>query len=305
MLLRPEVSATVSQATLITGAARSGTTIVGTLVHSLQGLDYVFEPPFLFALLPLIDTLDPAVWRSLYETYLFEDFLMDSLAGRRLNFNQQDESSVFRAKTVAEIENRIKGSSRRNDVFWQAQRTKIAYKMPDIVPYVSKLKSYYPAMKVIVLFREPEAVVDSLVKRGWFQTDASASERVQGPWKAFSPDMAFWVPNGTEQQWRSASSLERAYLYYNWAYEPLLLLNPANVLVVNYDNLVSYPAREFERVRAYVGAPAGSLTEKVVASIKEPPATTSRTLCLMAQSMQERTLRLVNSIEERHNCGAN
>jgi len=41
----------VNSSILISGVARSGTTIVGKLISSFDGVEYSFEPPMMFTLI--------------------------------------------------------------------------------------------------------------------------------------------------------------------------------------------------------------------------------------------------------------
>ena len=102
----------VSKAILITGTARNGTTITGQLIHSMNNVEYAFEPPTLLSLINIIDKVEKNIWKFLYETYLYEDFLINAIAGRNINFNKNDDSSIYHAKTEEEIQARIKKNAR-------------------------------------------------------------------------------------------------------------------------------------------------------------------------------------------------
>ena len=80
-----------NNSTLITGGARNGTTILGKIFHSFNNVEYIFEPPLFFSLFALIDSLDKDDWKLLYETYLYEEFLINALGGRNLNYNKSSK----------------------------------------------------------------------------------------------------------------------------------------------------------------------------------------------------------------------
>lgn len=254
MQLLPAIEKVVSTTVVITGAARSGTTVMGSLIHTLDRVEYLFEPPMLYGLFSIIDKLDPALWRYLYATYLFEDFLMDALAGRRMNLNKYDDSSIYKAKLDADIANRLESQYRRADLFAQTFGRVIAYKMPDILPFLMQLQIYYPKSRTIIMFREPEAVVDSIRTKGWFAPHMRLSTVLQGPWSSLSPDVPFWVPPGAITRWLESSEIERCYLYYLWMYETLLLLDPQRYCLVDYDEFTKEPVQQFQRVIDYLNA---------------------------------------------------
>ena len=58
----------------------------------------------------MIEQLESNQWKFLYETYLYEEFLIPALAGRNINCNRQDDSSIYRVKTQTEIETRLNQS---------------------------------------------------------------------------------------------------------------------------------------------------------------------------------------------------
>ncbi|MCH7825985.1 MAG: hypothetical protein IH849_14390 [Acidobacteria bacterium] len=85
------------------------------MMHSLAGFEYAFEPPLLFSLLPTMSSIGDDAFRILFETYLFEDFYMEALAGRRLNLNEHEDSSALRAKG-AEQAQKIRAGANRDKV---------------------------------------------------------------------------------------------------------------------------------------------------------------------------------------------
>ena len=100
---------------IISGCARSGTTILGKIISSFKNIEYSFEPPTIASLLALISTLPKKEWKFLYETYLYEELLLNSLAGRGINCNRADDSSIYKVKSEKIINDRLKNSLRKKD----------------------------------------------------------------------------------------------------------------------------------------------------------------------------------------------
>lgn len=307
--LRPEISEVVGKSILITGVARSGTTIMGTLVHSLESIELLFEPPLLYGLFPLLGEMDPDMWKFLYETYLLEDFLMDSLAGRRVNFNRNDDSAVQKVKSLQELDTRLDSRYRRLDLFREALNHRIAYKMPDMLPQLDVLASYYPNMQVIIMFREPEAVVDSIMKKGWFSSNARTSDVIQGPWLQLGPDVPFWVENTTE--WQQASEIEKAYIYWIRQNEALVSLDKSYVLqngifesmdkgrycVINYDDFVLHTEAEFQKVVDFLGAKPTSITSDLLKTVGyQQNGTIVLTLDKVSPALRERVIKVLTAL---------
>ena len=98
---------------------------MGKVLHSFQSVEYTFEPPTLFSLFSLLPRLDEVEWKLLYETYLYEDFFVNAIAGRNLNLNRNDDSCVYNAKAEAEVDARYEGSLRKAEINkgWVSDRT--------------------------------------------------------------------------------------------------------------------------------------------------------------------------------------
>jgi hypothetical protein len=185
-----------------------------------------------------------------------------------MNLNQHDDSSIYKAKLEADIANRLESQYRRADLFSQTAGRCIAYKAPDILPYVRQLQVYYPQTRAIIMFREPEAVVDSIRTKGWFAPHMRLSKVLQGPWRSLSPDVPFWVPEKAVDTWLSASEIDRCYLYYLWMYESVFYMEPQSYCLVDYDEFVREPVQEFGRVAKYLNASQTSKTADVLSGIR-------------------------------------
>lgn len=262
--------AAVGRAILITGAARTGTTMMGQLFQSLEDVEYIFEPPALFGLMPLIDQIAAEHWRLLYETYLFEDVLLEALAGRRLNFNTHDDSHVYRAKSEAEIAERLSQSHRRDALVAQAARSTIAYKMPDMIHLVPRLTELFPETVTIVMSRRPEPVIASVGAKGWFADDRLRNAPATWPFRRHRGfAVPFWLPEDETDAWLDAGELERGARYYVNMYETP---PPASAIVIDYDAFVAEPASVFDGLARRLGRTYGPKTALLLADVAPRPA---------------------------------
>ena len=71
LTLNKQIFDKCNECIVITGCARSGTTILSKIIHSFSNVELSFEPPMLFSLFPLINKLSQNDWKLLYETYLY------------------------------------------------------------------------------------------------------------------------------------------------------------------------------------------------------------------------------------------
>ena len=217
---------------------------------------------------------------------------MDALAGRRLNFNEHDDSWVFRAKTRDDIEARLAGSHRRMDTLSVVAHQKIAYKMVSIMPFLAQLGEYYPSMKIIVMYRSPESVCSSMLRKGWF-TDADLSaDAMTWPMKSrHAPAIPPWVPDKDIELWTKMEQKERCYYYYLRMYE--CVPSNENVLMVDYDSLIRQPCRVATHLVAKLACDFGEKTGEVLGNIRDQGAKLETSLEDVNDDMQ-RKLRAVS-----------
>ena len=286
-----EIGRAVGQTLIVSGAARSGTTIVGKLVYSLADIEYLFEPPLLFGLIPQIGELPEANWKLLFETYLFEDFLVDAVAGRRVNLNHHDDSSIYGAKSAAEVGGRLARSWRKTEAYERARDRRIAFKMPDILPYVGLLQAYYPSIEVVVTLRQPETLIASLLRKGWFN-EASLERRVEiWPFRLRDGrNVPFFVPAADESRWITAEPIEKCCLYYTWMYGAAAGLT--GIRLVDYDRLIRQPAAALDQLLAQLSLERGTLTGEILAQIDYQPTSSK----IVLQGVDADLLRQVRDV---------
>ena len=82
----------------LTGCARSGTTIIGNILGSMNGVEYFFEPDSLKSIFFIKNKMDIKSWSLLFETYLYRDLINNSLNNRKVNLNKKEDSYIFRIK---------------------------------------------------------------------------------------------------------------------------------------------------------------------------------------------------------------
>ena len=257
----------LGEAICVTGIARSGTTLVGSLIHSMRGVEYSFEPPTLVMLFLLLDRLPAEAWKLLYETYLFDELMVNGLGGRFMNLNPNDDSSILRAKSFSEIFGRFEKSHPYGELFDEGLQRIIAYKIPDLMSRIPALRQLYPGTRFVVMLRHPDPVSLSTDRKGWFvppqQTyrDCGILREVGGQL------VSAWIPPEDAAQWMEMSPIDRSYRFYSYMYEPLL--TQPDVLIVNYESLMDRPAQISAQIAERLGLEAGVKTAEIVAGVRE------------------------------------
>jgi hypothetical protein len=142
----------------------------------------------------------------------------------------------------------------------------LVYKLPNIVPFLQPLMSYYPDTRVIVIRRGAVDCINSLLIKSWFKNDG-AQAATAWPFRQVSTwRVPYWVRPGDEEMWCELSELDRCAYYY-------LLMSDvprqgSRVMHLRYSDLVSHPADTSERLAQWLSVEEGSRTRDVLASIR-------------------------------------
>lgn len=254
-------------AIIVSGLARSGTSIVSKIIHSFKDIEFSYEPPLLFSLFSIINEIEEAVWRLLYETYLYEEILIDSLCGRALNCNLKDSSSIYFVKDKDLIAQRLSRSISKTEAESLAKIKSIAYKIPDVAPFLSSFQKYYPGSRVVLTKREVSQVFASLKRKRWFHDDNLTSNFcILFPSKRVNNLLVpFWVSEYDIDYWIKSDENHRIAYYYIQMTKSLISLD--NIIKVDYDELVVDPNFVVNIIAKKLGVEFGNKTLDIVKSI--------------------------------------
>jgi hypothetical protein len=279
LAISQQASIASSHSLILTGSARSGTTIVGRLLASCRDVEYGFEPPTLVALWASLGSLPDASWKLLYETYLYEELLLGSLAGRYLNTNRIDDSCAYEYMIPEEVEQRLHGAFRKLDLEAQIElgTIRICYKIPDLLPLLDQLKAFYPESTPIVMRRKVRPTLRSLLQKGWFDAGPAgdSSTRIY-PFRIALDEASqkchipYWVTVEDEAWWLTASAEQRSLYYY-------VLNTPSDsedFYVIDYEQMLLDPMSTFQQLSHQFKLQPGALTDSILNSIKPQDAAT-------------------------------
>jgi hypothetical protein len=265
LVLRNEVRKKVKDSIFITGSARSGTTIMGKIIHSMKDVEYVFEPPTLVSLFSAIDNLQGKDWKLLFETYLYEEFLINALAGRNINLNENDDSSIWHVKSKREINQRLKTSHRKADVTDKAKGRHIAYKLPNMVPYIERFKTYYSAVTIILMVRNPIDTINSLMKKGWFTDDSLSNENRLWPTILYQDqNIPHWVEPSMFEEWINMTEVDRCGYYFLRNFKKDI---SKSTIMVNYDYFVWNSEFAMKKICSELGLKKGEQSDTILRKI--------------------------------------
>jgi len=256
----------VGHAIFISGAARSGTTILGKVVHSLKDVEYAFEPPLLFSLMPLINRFSSEDWKLLFETYLYEDLLINAVSGRSINCNVADDSSIYLVKSKDEVHKRIDNSLSKYEAGRIAKNKTIALKMPDMAQFLPSLQNFYPGIQIIVMRRNACDTLNSLMHKGWFSDDV-LNQGIIWPFnECLQACIPFWVNHKDYNSWVEMPEIDRCAYYYIRMNESFSKVSDR--IDIDYDDLLKEPDIVVRDLTDRLGLHFGSKTENIIDSIR-------------------------------------
>ena len=260
-----------ARAIFLGGGTRTGTSMMARLIYSLEKVECFHEPAFLYAFFYMIDQMDEGPWKLLLESFVYEELLLSALAGRRLNFNENDESCVFHSRPRAEIADRLARTHRHHELLPRASQYRLAFKMPETVPQLDTLRRYYPHMTFLVMLRRPESVIASLIQRGWYSEKQMRG--TGGDWlfrTGSVEDMKIpaWVPDSLIEEFVAASEADRCAMCYIEQYK--YLVGRSDCIVADFDELMHNPLPYFGAVTRALGEKFGPMTTQLLETVREP-----------------------------------
>jgi hypothetical protein len=264
--LHPSARECANSAILISGSARSGTTIVGKLIHSFSSAEYVFEPPALIALFPLMDAMPRQQWDYLYEAYIYEEFLINAVAGRAINTNRMDDSSIFAAKDEEEIAGRLGRIWTKGETTRLAVSRRAAYKIPSIVAWIPELRRRYPGMAVVMMVRNAVETIHSLMAKHTFTPNHSSAALGWPSRRDGGAVIPYWVKRGDEALWKELNEIDRCAYYYICMSEGADAAERQCLL--KYSELLATPLTVAERLADFLGVGFGERTCSVIETIR-------------------------------------
>jgi hypothetical protein len=277
----PEAISVANRAVLLSGSARSGTSVLGAAVASFKNFELDYESPTLLPLLASGNRVDSETFRLIWASHVHRKVVIDALAGRSLNLNRHEESSAHRYLPSKEIEQRLSKAHTLAELHDSAHRARPLLKIPQAVTYLDRVATEFPGTKFVVTGRAPEATITSLLARGWFHDEMGLASKTTSPVRNFQGiRVPFWVPNSKMEEFAASSELDKAIMYYLFVHETSAGI--ANGILIDYDELVEKPHETLEFVAEYVQGDFGDRTIDMISQFVERPVSSSQASVLDA-----------------------
>ena len=255
---------------VIGGSARSGTTIIGKIIHSMKGVEYFYEPPLLASILMKEDELTIESLRELLGFYLYDSLFLDSLAGRNVNLNKNDDSCIYNVKEIEEIQGRFIKTFSRLDLEEISRQSTLSFKLPEIVFFLEILKKIFPSLRLVLMHRNVNDIISSTVKKKWFSDeflDESHDSQIYATKVINGVKIPFWIQEKDIDFWLNASEINRC-AYYCLKISECILNNSNNSIILDYDSFIANPVEKTEYLAKKLDLNSTDKTLEVISTVK-------------------------------------
>jgi len=259
----------------IIGVARSGTTIIGKIIGSFSDTHYSYEPSSCKFILPLIQKkhLDYEQGSILFKAVLFEDFFLQTLHGRNVNFNKRDDSYIGNYSDIEEVKSRWEKYKRRIDVVNDLEKNNYNFviKIPDIQPNLDLINEMFDNVKFIHIIRDGNDVISSSIRRDFYSEDFLNNR--SSNWGDKYNDLKIpWFIDKKEfenfYKWNRHTRI--AYIWRTLTEKGLEFTkkNPKSVIEFKLEDFIQKPESYVEKLEKFVGEIRTKITQRHIASIK-------------------------------------
>lgn len=265
---------------MITGVTRSGTSLLGRLIASLQDVEYEYEPWFLDKVPVLIASEDISadLGVQMLNHYLHE-LVYTRLLGRHLNLKPSDQSCDLHFHSNVEISARWRSKKTREQVYREMNDRRIAFvlKAVNMQPFIKFFHRAISTIKIVHIVRHGLDVALSIRRKGWL-SNKSLQTSHQATFRRLTKKgelLPWWVLSGDEEWFLKASEFTRAL--YCWR---VLMSEPQHVdmkgdglpkqqyLQIRYEDLVQHSEATLDKIGRFLNKQRSAYTVQILESIQ-------------------------------------
>lgn len=229
---------------IITGAGRSGTTILGKIIGSMEPCYYLFEPSIM--------KFGGYDFKNLRAT-IFEDYWILQIQGRNWNWNEHDDS-YWRNYLDGYID------TDRFRAIEETRNSKLCIKVTECQQRIGFYDILFPELKAIHIYRDGNDVVDSMVKRGWY----SDKYMRMGYLDHLQNGYPWFLTHISGKKWNEYNQYTRCAAVWRSTTETGV---DSDMVQIRYENLAGY---NFDALASDLGLKISKLTRKHIGSIRKP-----------------------------------
>ena len=275
------------------GVGRSGTSILGKLVGSLSNVEFFYEPKTIDLLFSKVNDIEAESWKALFKRNIYDDLLINSLAGRCINTNRHDISSIYNYKDEGEVSLRLSRSYPQDELDALANKQVIAFKLLDSILYTDRVQQHFPNLRALFIVRDPADTINSLYRKHWF-SDKSLSINSPKPASVHKVHNSFRVPSFVGESdfdlWVSLSEHQRYGYYYSIVLKKMREYLDGDNLFVSYDSLLRKKEIVLENILSHFHLSMGGKTGQVLSSIHHQESPRDRRILMRLPTAMRLTI---------------
>jgi len=249
---------------IISGAARSGTSLLGKILGSCKKVEYLYEPETFNYLSFLKNKIEKKVWKTLIERYLTENFLR-LINGRSLNFRKDENSSITTIKSYREINSKFLKEISELDFYDYINKNKISLLIKSPNLELGAFNKGFPNFKVIIINRNPYQVINSLINKNWFKKKNYLktflpSIKIKG---SFYP---IFMKKKYIDLWNNSNEYTKCAIYLLCCEDEIKKIKKK--ITIKYDDLIKNPKKTIKILLKRLGLVKTEKTYKILNNIK-------------------------------------
>lgn len=270
---------------IITGACRSGKSLIGKLLGSLENVEYM-EEPWLPTVLPVLqgnNLIDPEVSKNILRSYI-DELMNDVVLLRQSNFRPRDLSTIWDRKNVMEIFDRLVNLHTREDVkkYLNKKKTVLLLNLPGIMPFLFFFAETFPGCKIIHIVRNGLDVALEVRKKKWF-TNKLLKQPISNYLlfrsyysKAYCKNynIPWWVKKGEEDKFLKMTNFAKGLYYWRRILEisenqieKFKSVFPGQYKEVRFENILKNPEVVLNNLSGFFNAGITEKTNLVLSEI--------------------------------------
>ena len=249
---------------LVSGTARSGTSLLGKIIGSCKKIEYLYEPETFNYLSYISDKVKKDIWINLIERHLVENFL-NLINGRTYNFRKNENSSINDMKLMKEIKHKFSKEVSTLDFDNYVKRNQISFLIKSPNLQLNKIAKNFPNFKMIIIKRNPFQVINSLINKKWFKgknylKTFLPSVKIKGK---FYP---IWMRNKYINLWHNSNEYTKCAIYLSCTNEQIKEIKKK--IVVDYDELIEKPKSTINILLKRLNLKKTKKTHQIIKNIK-------------------------------------
>ena len=257
----------------LTGAPRSGTSILGKIIATLKNIEYHFEPPTLYMICSSYadGLIDKATARVLLQNYLCEDLLLESIQGRGVNLRPSDDSQILNSIDWPDLNQRwINIPNRAKAIEYGLDKgIRLALKSPNTFDAIPLIRDVIKNTNIIIIKRNGFDVLNSIVVKQWLSDNSLKTEL--WPYKDTDNiiNIPYWVPDRFTEDWENMSCTTRSALM--WAVHAdigLSYVYSNDTIVISYEELTENPSAAVNKLTKLTETEPTHHTTRVINTIR-------------------------------------